>query len=80
MYKRQAPAAVKTAPAKGELHPRNRHQGRYDFPALIKASPELGDFVISNPYGKPSIDFANPAAVKVFNRALLAQYLSLIHI
>jgi 23S rRNA (adenine1618-N6)-methyltransferase len=27
--------------------------------------------VILNPYGKESIDFANPAAVKVFNRALL---------
>ena len=23
------------------LHPRNRHQGRYDFPALIKTTPEL---------------------------------------
>ncbi|KAF1054126.1 MAG: Ribosomal RNA large subunit methyltransferase F [Stenotrophomonas maltophilia] len=57
------------------LHPRNRHQGRYDFPALIQASPALQAFVILNPYGKPSIDFANPEAVKVFNRALLkAQY------
>lgn len=57
------------------LHPRNRHQGRYDFPALITASPELGEYVITNPYGKPSIDFANPQAVRVFNRALLkAQY------
>jgi 23S rRNA (adenine1618-N6)-methyltransferase len=53
------------------LHPRNRHQGRYDFPALINSCPELGAFVITNPYGKPSIDFANPAAVRVFNRALL---------
>jgi len=77
--RKPAPAAVKTAPSKGELHPRNRHQGRYDFPALIKASPELGDFVITNPYGKPSIDFANPAAVKVFNRALLAQYYGIRH-
>lgn len=33
--------------AKGQLHPRNRHQGRYDFPALIKASPELAAFVIN---------------------------------
>lgn len=53
------------------LHPRNRHQGRYDFPALINSCPELGAFVITNPHGKPSIDFANPAAVRVFNRALL---------
>lgn len=56
---------------KPSLHPRNRHQGRYDFPALIRQCPELGEFVIINPYGKQSIDFANPAAVKVFNRALL---------
>lgn len=77
--RKPAPAAMKTAPSKGELHPRNRHQGRYDFPALIKASPELGQFVITNPYGKPSIDFANPSAVKVFNRALLAQYYGIRH-
>lgn len=56
------------------LHPRNRHQGRYDFPALIKASPELAAFVILNPYGKESIDFANPQAVRAFNRALLQQF------
>lgn len=60
---------------KPTLHPRNRHQGRYDFPALIKAHPDLARFTITNPYGKPSIDFANPEAVRVFNRALLkAQY------
>ena len=60
---------------KPTLHPRNRHQGRYDFPALIKAHPDLARFTITNPYGNPSIDFANPEAVRVFNRALLkAQY------
>ncbi|SHK98681.1 23S rRNA (adenine(1618)-N(6))-methyltransferase RlmF [Phytopseudomonas punonensis] len=64
---------------KGQLHPRNRHQGRYDFPALIKASPELAAFVIINPYGNQSIDFANPAAVKVFNRALLKQFYGIAH-
>lgn len=64
---------------KGQLHPRNRHQGRYDFPALIKASPELAAFVIINPYGNQSIDFANPAAVKVFNRALLKQFHGINH-
>ncbi|GIZ11012.1 23S rRNA (adenine(1618)-N(6))-methyltransferase RlmF [Pseudomonas sp. NCCP-436] len=72
--RKPAPPAIKTAPAKGQLHPRNRHQGLYDFPALIRLSPELGRFVITNPYGKPSIDFADPAAVRVFNRALLRQY------
>uniref|UniRef100_UPI0030DA251F 23S rRNA (adenine(1618)-N(6))-methyltransferase RlmF n=2 Tax=Pseudomonas sp. RL_15y_Pfl2_60 TaxID=3088709 RepID=UPI0030DA251F len=73
------PAAEKADQAKGQLHPRNRHQGRYDFPALIQASPELAAFVIINPYGKESIDFANPEAVKVFNRALLKQFYGVQH-
>ncbi len=73
------PAQPKPAADKGQLHPRNRHQGRYDFPALIASSPELGAFVILNPYGKQSIDFANPAAVKVFNRALLKQFYGIAH-
>lgn len=69
-----------TPPAsKGVLHPRNRHQGRYDFPAMIKACPELAAFVIINPYGNQSIDFANPEAVRVFNRALLAQLYGIRH-
>ncbi|WP_341962227.1 23S rRNA (adenine(1618)-N(6))-methyltransferase RlmF [Pseudomonas sp. RC10] len=64
---------------KASLHPRNRHQGHYDFPRLIKSSPELGQFVITNPYGKESIDFANPAAVRVFNRALLKAFYGVSH-
>lgn len=67
------------ASSKGALHPRNRHQGRYDFPALIAGSPELAQFVIINPYGKQSIDFANPDAVRVFNRALLKQFYGIAH-
>lgn len=73
------PKSVAADANKGQLHPRNRHQGRYDFPALIAASPELGAFVIINPYGKQSIDFADPAAVKVFNRALLKQHYGITH-
>ncbi|HCP56703.1 MAG TPA: 23S rRNA (adenine(1618)-N(6))-methyltransferase RlmF [Pseudomonas sp.] len=73
------PKPSKADSAKGQLHPRNRHQGRYDFPALIKSSPELAAFVIINLYGKESIDFANPAAVKVFNRALLKQFYGIAH-
>ena len=64
---------MSTQPAGALLHPRNRHQGRYDFAALIAVEPRLKAFVIINPYGKESIDFANPAAVRVFNAALLKQ-------
>ncbi|MCJ8168618.1 23S rRNA (adenine(1618)-N(6))-methyltransferase RlmF [Atopomonas sediminilitoris] len=61
------------------MHPRNRHQGRYDFVALLQSCPELEPFVILNPYGKQSLDFANPAAVRVFNRALLKQLYGIAH-
>lgn len=61
------------------LHPRNRHQGRYDFPALIRRHPALAAFVTINPYGKKSIDFANPEAVKTLNRALLAEHYGIHH-
>jgi len=61
-----AAPAVKTG-----LHPRNPHRGRYDFDNLIAASTELAAFVSLNAYGDASIDFANPAAVRALNRALL---------
>lgn len=73
------PPSRRSPEGKGQLHPRNRHQGRYDFPALLQAHPALARFVIRNPYGKPSIDFADPAAVRTFNRALLAQLYGLHH-
>ena len=74
-----SPAKAATPREKASLHPRNRHQGRYDFPQLIKSTPELGQFVILNPYGKESIDFADPAAVRVFNRALLKAFYGIAH-
>lgn len=52
-------------------HPRSRHRDRYDFEALVRDTPELQPLVIGDPSGSASIDFANPAAVKLLNRALL---------
>ncbi len=63
------PVAEKT-----DLHPRNAHRSRYDFAQLIAASPELAAFVAINAYGNESIDFADPAAVKALNRALLKHH------
>ncbi|MDU4056492.1 MAG: 23S rRNA (adenine(1618)-N(6))-methyltransferase RlmF [Pseudomonas oryzihabitans] len=54
------------------LHPRNRHQGSYDFPALMRLSPALRPFVAPTPRGNLSIDFTDPQAVRALNRALLA--------
>ena len=46
---------------------------------MISVCPELAEFVIINPYGKESIDFANPDAVRVFNRALLKAFYGIAH-
>jgi 23S rRNA (adenine1618-N6)-methyltransferase len=59
------------APEKLGLHPRNRNAAGYDFAALSAASAGLGRYLVTTPAGTTSIDFANPAAVKAFNRALL---------
>ncbi|WP_442590064.1 23S rRNA (adenine(1618)-N(6))-methyltransferase RlmF [Pedobacter sp. AW31-3R] len=56
------------------LHPRNLHRSRYDFPQLIAGCPALQPFVSVNPYGDESIDFSNPEAVKMLNRALLIHF------
>ncbi|MCU6432574.1 23S rRNA (adenine(1618)-N(6))-methyltransferase RlmF [Undibacterium sp. Jales W-56] len=55
----------------GKLHPRNRHQGRYDFAKLTSAEPSLLAFIEEHSNGETSIDFANPQAVRALNRALL---------
>ncbi len=53
------------------LHARNLHQGRYDFAALTKAEPALASLLVSTPAGETSINFADPLAVKLLNKALL---------
>jgi 23S rRNA (adenine1618-N6)-methyltransferase len=57
-----------------KLHPRNKHRGRYDFKELISVCPELGEFAALNIYGDESIDFSNPNAVKILNKALLKHF------
>ena len=56
---------------KPNLHPRNRHREGYDFEVLGQTCPELRPFIGRNPYDKLAIDFADKAAVKMLNRALL---------
>lgn len=77
------PAAGSTAkrhssPQTG-LHPRNRHQGRYDFAALTAASSALSAFLVNTPDGETSIDFSSPAAVRALNRALLKTQYGIAH-
>lgn len=59
---------------KTSLHPRNQHRLRYDFKALTQTLPELGPYVRLNDYGDESVDFANPKAVKMLNRAILKHF------
>ena len=65
--------ATPTRP-KAQLHPRNPHQGRYDFAALTRALPELAAVTTTNPNGEPTIDFSDASAVRLLNKALLRQY------
>lgn len=60
--------------SKSLMHPRNPHRSRYDFQLLIKALPELEGFVKLNKFNTESIDFADPEAVRMLNKALLKQY------
>ncbi|WP_316784273.1 23S rRNA (adenine(1618)-N(6))-methyltransferase RlmF [Pedobacter frigiditerrae] len=59
---------------KSTLHSRNKHRSRYDFKALTVSCTELKSLVSVNKYGDESIDFANPVAVKILNKALLKHF------
>jgi len=63
---------------KNQLHPRNKHKYRYDFPELIASCPDLSKYVSLNPYNDLSIDFKNPDAVKTLNKALLHHFYGIV--
>jgi 23S rRNA (adenine1618-N6)-methyltransferase len=65
---------MKNLAPKFSLHPRNLHQGRYDLEALVGALPELKAFIFTNVFGNQTINFSDPKAVKILNRALLKKY------
>lgn len=64
---------------KSGLHPRNRHRTRYNFSELISTSPQLKPFVRLNEHQDESIDFSNPDAVMMLNKALLKHYYDIQH-
>lgn len=59
---------------KTNLHPRNPHNAPYDFAKLTTLEPELEAFTQLTPRQDISIDFSNPIAVKLLNKALLKQF------
>ncbi len=61
------------------LHPRNKHRDRYDFKQLTETCPELSPFVLRNVQNEESIDFSNPAAVKMLNAALLRHFYGIVY-
>lgn len=65
---------VKNRATKSNMHPRNRNRERYDLKTLCNLIPELTNYIKPNKYGEESIDFANPTAVKLLNKALLKHY------
>jgi 23S rRNA (adenine1618-N6)-methyltransferase len=64
---------------KSRLHPRNKNRERYDLGALMISNPELKNHVKPNKYGVDSIDFSNPIAVRLLNKALLHHYYGIKH-
>jgi len=56
------------------LHERNKNQDRYDLEALFEIKPDLKDFLKTNKHGSESLDFSQPAAVKLLNQAILDHY------
>ena len=62
---------IQNTTEKTTLHPRNPHRFRYDFEQLFIRCPELKHFVSVNEHGVKTIDFSNPEAVKMLNKALL---------
>jgi 23S rRNA (adenine1618-N6)-methyltransferase len=59
---------------KSELHPRSKHRERYNFRELIAVCPELAPFVKYNDYDVETVDFFNPEAVRMLNKALLMKF------
>jgi len=47
--------------------------------ALCLSCPELQDFIVQTPAGEPSVNFADPLAVKTLNKALLAHFYGVTH-
>ncbi len=59
------------------MHKNNKNLEGYDFKLLIENHPELSTFSFLNTYGKETIDFFKPEAVKALNTAILKTYYGL---
>ena len=67
-------SSEKNQQEKARLHSRNKNRERYDLSALTTSNPELENYIIPNKFGVESVDFSNPLAVKLLNKAILNHY------
>ena len=56
------------------LHKKNLHNTQYDFKELIKSESSLKQYVFLNKYDNLTINFADPKAVMLLNKALLKYF------
>ncbi|KAA5535321.1 23S rRNA (adenine(1618)-N(6))-methyltransferase RlmF [Paenimyroides baculatum] len=63
--------------SKDKLHPRSFHNKPYNFQELILKVPELKQFIVKNREGVDTVQFADPKAVYLLNKALLLHFYSL---
>lgn len=61
------------------LHPRNKNASRYDFSILCKSLPELESHIIKSKQGGDTINFSDPVAVQLLNKALLKIHYGIEH-
>ncbi len=67
-------SSEKNQQEKARLHSRNKNRERYDLSALTTSNPELKNYIMPNKFGIESVDYSNPVAVKLLNKAILNHY------
>ena len=60
--------------SKDKLHPRSFHNKPYNFQELTLKVPELKQFIVKNRDGVDTVQFADPKAVYLLNKALLLHF------
>ena len=63
--------------SKDKLHPQSFHNKPYNFQELTLKVPELKQFIIKNREGFDTVQFADPKAVYLLNKALLLHFYGL---
>jgi 23S rRNA (adenine1618-N6)-methyltransferase len=63
--------------SKDKLHPRSFHNQPYNFQELTVKVPELKQFIVKNRDGIDTVQFADPKAVYLLNKALLLHFYNL---